>query len=72
MLIEKYDLQILTPPCEPGAERFTAKARLLADVREVLPYLNATLRGAMYFPDAPALTWKKAGTTWPFIPTRSR
>ncbi len=60
MLIEKYDLQVLTPPCEPGAERLTAKARLTVDIREVLPYLNATLRGAVYFPDAPALTWKKA------------
>ncbi len=32
MLIENYDLQILTPPCEPGAERFMAKARLIADI----------------------------------------
>jgi ArsR family metal-binding transcriptional regulator len=68
MLIEKYDLQVLTPPCEPGAERFTAKARLVADIREVLPYLNGTLRGAVYFPDAPALTWKKAGHNVAFHP----
>jgi ArsR family metal-binding transcriptional regulator len=68
MLIEKYDLQLLTPPCEPGGERVTAKARLLADIREVLPYLNATLRGAVYFPDAPALTWKKAGHNVAFHP----
>jgi len=68
MLIEKYDLQVLTPPCEPGAERFAAKARLFADIREVLPYLNATLRGAVYFPDSPALTWKKAGHNVAFHP----
>jgi ArsR family metal-binding transcriptional regulator len=68
MLIEKYDLQVLTPPCEPGAERLTAKAKLVADIREVLPYLNATLRGAVYFPDAPALTWKKAGHNVAFHP----
>ena len=68
MLIEKYDLQVLTPPCEPSAERFTAKARLVADIREVLPYLNATLRGAVYFPNAPALTWKKAGHNVAFHP----
>ena len=74
MLIKKYDLQILTPPCEPGAERFTAKARLVTDIREALPYLNATLRGAVYFPDsgaeysAPALTWKKAGHNVVFHP----
>ena len=68
MLIEKYDLEVFTPPCEPGAERFAARARLLADIREVLPYLNATLRGAIYLPDAPALTWKKAGHNVAFHP----
>ena len=68
MLIEKYDLQVLTPPCEPGAERLTAKAKLVADIREVLPYLNATLRGVVYCPAAPALTWKKAGHNVAFHP----
>ncbi len=61
MLIEKYDLEVFTPPCEPGAERYAAKARLIADISEVLPYLNATLRGAIYHPGAQALTWKKGG-----------
>ncbi len=61
MLIEKYDLEVFTPPCEPGAERYAARARLTADVSEVLPYLNATLRGAVYHPAANALTWKKGG-----------
>ena len=61
MLIEKYDLEVFTPPCDPGAERYAAKARLIADISEVLPYLNATLRGALYLPEAKALTWKKGG-----------
>src|SRR3989304_5344845 len=61
MLIETYDLEVFTPPCEPGAERYAARARLTADISEVLPYLNATLRGAMYLPEAAALTWKKGG-----------
>ena len=61
MLIEKYDLEVFTPPCEPGAERYVAQARLTTDISEVLPYLNATLRGAIYFPAANALTWKKGG-----------
>jgi ArsR family metal-binding transcriptional regulator len=61
MLIEKYDLEIFTPPCDPGAERFAARARLTVDISEVLPYLNATLRGAVYLPEAQALTWKKGG-----------
>jgi ArsR family metal-binding transcriptional regulator len=61
MLIEKYDIEVFTPPCEPGAERFAAKAHLITDISEILPYLNATLRGAVYHPAANALTWKKGG-----------
>lgn len=61
MLIEGYDLEVFTPPCEPGAERFSAIARLAVDIREVLPYLNATLKGAVYSPEANALTWARGG-----------
>ena len=60
-MIEKYDIEVFTPPCEPGAERYVAHARLIADISEILPYLNATLRGAVYLPEANALTWKKGG-----------
>lgn len=61
MLIGKYDLEVFTPPCEPGAERYSALARLTTDISEILPYLNATLRGAVYHQAANALTWKKGG-----------
>jgi ArsR family metal-binding transcriptional regulator len=61
MLIDAYDLDIFTPPCEPGAERYAAVARLAVDISAVLPYLNATLRGALYHESANALTWKKGG-----------
>jgi ArsR family metal-binding transcriptional regulator len=61
MIIEDYDLEVFTPPCDPGTERFSARARLLADISEALPYLNATLRGAVYTQAAAALTWKKGG-----------
>ncbi len=61
MLIEQYDLDVFTPPCDPGAERFSAIARLTTDISDVLPYLNATLRGAVYHRAANALTWKKGG-----------
>lgn len=70
MLIEKYDLEVHTPPCEPGAERFSAIARLFTDIGEALPYLNATLRGAVYNAGAVALTWKKGGHNIAFHPYR--
>ena len=68
MLIEKYDLDVFTPPCEPGAKRFSAIARLTTDIRESLPFLNATLRGAVYNAAAAALTWKKGGHNLAFHP----
>jgi ArsR family metal-binding transcriptional regulator len=61
MLIDSYDLEVFTPPCDPGAERFAATARLAIDISGVFPYLNATLRGAVYHKTANALTWKKGG-----------
>ena len=61
MLIANYDLEVFTPPCDPGSERYAARVRLTVDISEVLPYLNATLRGAIYMPEAQALTWKKGG-----------
>jgi ArsR family metal-binding transcriptional regulator len=68
MLILNYDLEVSTPPCAPGAERFAAHARLGVEISEVLPYLNATLRGAVYDYAARALTWKKGGHTIAFRP----
>jgi len=68
MLIEGYDLEVFTPPCDPGTERFSAIAQLVTDIREALPYLNATLRGAVYNQAAPALTWKKGGHNIAFHP----
>ncbi|GAB4569852.1 MAG: (Fe-S)-binding protein [Anaerolineae bacterium] len=61
MLIDSYDLDVFTPPCEPGAERFSAIARLKADISEVLPYLNAVLKGAIFNPEAGALSWQRGG-----------
>lgn len=67
-LIKNYDLEVFSPPCDPGAERFAAKARLNMDINEVLPYLNAILHGAVYNPAAPALTWKRDGHSLAFHP----
>lgn len=68
MLIDDYELEVFTPPCEPGAPRFVAKAYLEEDIRSVLPYLNGVLEGAEYNPAAPAVRWRKAGHTIVFHP----
>jgi len=59
MLIPTYELEVYTPPCEPGAERLSAIGHLPVDISDALPYLNATLRGALYTEAAHSLIWKK-------------
>ena len=66
MLIDTYELEIYTPPCDPGATRYVVRAHLAADIADVLPYLNATLPGAIYYAGAKALTWKNAGHSFAF------
>ena len=58
-LIETFDLEVFTPACSPRADRIAARARLNGSIADVLPYLNATLRGAVYNPGAIALIWQK-------------
>ena len=68
MLIKEYKLEVFTPPCDPGAETWSAIARLTTDIGEVLPYLNATLPGAIYNHMVKALTWKKESHHTAFHP----
>jgi ArsR family metal-binding transcriptional regulator len=70
MWVENYELEVFTPPCELGAERYSAVAHLTQGIVEVLPYLNAILAGANYLPSANALTWKSAGHLIAFHPDR--
>jgi len=69
MLIENYDLEVETIPCEPGSEEFAAMVHFNVDISQALPYLNRILRGAVYNAQAPSLAWKKGGRNiafWPY------
>jgi len=61
MLIEDYELEVTTPPCMPGEEKYSAFARLKQDITEALPYLNAVWKGAIYDHEEKVLTWKMGG-----------
>jgi len=61
VLIKGYQLEVTSPPCEPGSERWTAFARLEDDISDVLPYLNAIWKGAIYDHQAGVLTWRMGG-----------
>jgi ArsR family metal-binding transcriptional regulator len=61
LLLQSYHLNVFAPPCDPGAERWAVKAALDDDIGDSLPYLNATLKGAIYNHAARALTWRMGG-----------
>lgn len=67
-LISGFDLEMVSPPCVPGAAHWSAQARLDADISEILPYLNARFPEARYDPDAQVLVLKKDGKNYAFRP----
>jgi ArsR family metal-binding transcriptional regulator len=68
MLIDHYDIEVYTPACHPDSVSFAARARITVDISAVLPFLNASLQAAIYYPAAQALTWKKDGHIVAFHP----
>ena len=61
MIVRDYRLRLHRPRCDPSAEWINAIGLLRDDVTEVLPYLNATIKGCIYNPRTPALTFRKEG-----------
>jgi len=70
MLIESYELEINISTHSTEEFEYEAIAHLPVDIREVLPYLNATLKRAVYLPDEPALSWRYEGKNIGFWPDR--
>jgi len=68
MLIDAYDLEVSSPPCDPGSERWSAFARLQQDISQVLPYLNALWPGAVYDHQAHILTLIRGGRRYTLRP----
>ncbi len=67
-LIRDYDVELIEPPCVPGAPRWAAKARLRRDIGDVLPYLNARLQDCQYHHEARALIWRNGERRYAFRP----
>jgi len=67
-LIRDYDVELIEPPCIPGAPRWAAKARLRRDIGDVLPYLNARLQDCQYHHEARALIWRNGERRYAFRP----
>lgn len=58
MLIDSYEVEFQSPRCQhPGSDELFAKVRVMTDLADLIPYVNAVVRGE-YIPGIPVLTWK--------------
>ena len=67
-LIRSYNLELIEPPCLPGADKWSAKAHLQDNIIEVLPYLNTKLKGANYDHSSNVLIWEIDRRKYAFRP----
>ena len=67
-LIAIANVQLVEPPCLPGADRWSARVHLQQDISEALPYLNAELPNADYDHGTKTLIWKDKGRKHAFRP----
>lgn len=67
-LIRSYSLKLATPGCSPEAARYSVYVDLHDDITEVLPYLNAELKGFEYHHNARILLLIDDGTRYAFRP----
>jgi len=67
-LIRSYNLKLATPECSPEADWYSVYVDLHDDITEVLPYLNAELKGFDYHHSAKILLWIDDGTRYAFRP----
>ncbi|MGC8659245.1 MAG: (Fe-S)-binding protein [Desulfomonilaceae bacterium] len=58
MLIESYKLEIEVADHSAEVFEYEAIAHLPVDIREVLPYLNASLKSGTYYTDGPVFSWR--------------
>ncbi|MGD8491861.1 MAG: (Fe-S)-binding protein [Anaerolineae bacterium] len=70
MLIESYELEISVSTHSDTDFEYEAIAHLEVDIREVMPYLNATLSRAIYKPGRPSVGWRHDGHNIGFWPDR--
>jgi ArsR family metal-binding transcriptional regulator len=67
-LIQGFSLEMISPPCVPGAAYWSAQARLSVDIGDVLPYLNSRFPEAWYDHKARVLVMKQDGKKCAFRP----
>ncbi|MEJ5185681.1 MAG: (Fe-S)-binding protein [Candidatus Geothermincolales bacterium] len=59
MLIRNWEIEMYSPPCDPGSPIWVARVKTDADLGPVMPYVNAVARNAFYDPKVPTVVWRE-------------
>ncbi|OFW68614.1 MAG: hypothetical protein A2V52_04360 [Actinobacteria bacterium RBG_19FT_COMBO_54_7] len=59
MLIDSYEIEMFSPPCDPGSPIWGARVRTNTDLGECMPYVNASVKNAFYDPNTSTLVWRE-------------
>lgn len=70
MLLRDYRFELVLPECNPSALTINAVAKLDEDIGEVLPYLNASLRGCRFYPEGNFLRFLQEGRVITLYPRK--
>ncbi len=58
-LINGYELEMFSPPCDPGSPVWVARVKTDAILGPVMPYLNAEVKNGFYDPRIPTIVWRE-------------
>src|SRR5450756_2934426 len=50
MLIDGYEIDLYCPACDPGSEAWVATVNTVAELSELMPYVNAVVEKGEYIP----------------------
>lgn len=59
MLIGGWELEMFSPPCDPGSPVWVARVKTDADLGPVMPYVNAEVKNGFYDPKVPTMVWRE-------------
>ena len=58
VLIDDYELDMNCPQCHPGSESWIATVTTVANLCELMPYVNAVVARGEFIPGVPTLVWR--------------
>ncbi len=58
-LINRFELEMFSPPCDPGSPVWGARLKTDTELAPLMPYLNAVKRNALYDGRVPTVVWRE-------------